>query len=154
VGTPCQDKYVVNGHDELRQRIADTAPKIAATLQGIHQHAPRAKVYILAYEAILPEGPLVAGAPEGCYPQMPMTPGDVPYLRGIEKALNAMIAQQAAANDATFVDTYAASIGHDACQIPTVRWVEPVIPAAPAAPVHPNQLGMIGAKDALVAALP
>ncbi len=136
VGTPCQDKYVVNGHDELRQRIADTAP------------------YILAYEAILPEGPLVAGAPEGCYPQMPMTPGDVPYLRGIEKALNAMIAQQAAANNATFVDTYAASIGHDACQIPTVRWVEPVVPAAPAAPVHPNQLGMTGAKDALVAALP
>ena len=75
-------------------------------------------------------------------------------LRGIEKALNSMIAQQAAANDATFVDTYAASIGHDACQIPTVRWVEPVVPAAPAAPVHPNQLGMTGAKDALVAALP
>ena len=39
LGTPCQDKYVVNGHDELRQRIADTAPKVAATLQGIHQHA-------------------------------------------------------------------------------------------------------------------
>jgi len=85
---------------------------------------------------------------------MPIPPGDVPYLRGIEKALNAMIAQQAAANDATFVDTYAASIGHDACEIPTVRWVEPVVPAAPAAPVHPNQLGMTGAKDAFVAALP
>ena len=154
VGTPCQDKYVVNGHDELRQRIADTAPKVAATLQGIHQRAPRAKIYILAYEALLPEGPLVAGAPEGCYPQMPMTPGDVPYLRGIEKALNTMIAQQASANDATFVDTYAASIGHDACQIPTVRWVEPVAPAAPAAPVHPNQLGMTGAKDAFLAAIP
>ena len=154
LGTPCQDKYVVNGHDELRQRIADTAPKVAATLQGIHQHAPRAKIYILAYEAILPEGPLLAGAPEGCYPQMPMTPGDVPYLRGIEKALNEMIAQQAAANDATFVDTYAASIGHDACQIPTVRWVEPVVPAAPPAPVHPNQLGMTGAKDAFLAAIP
>ena len=42
-----------------------------------------------------------------------MTPGDVPYLRGIQKALNTMIAQQAAANDATFVDTYAASIGHE-----------------------------------------
>ena len=154
VGTPCQDRYVVNGHDELRQRIADTAPKIAATLQGIHQHAPQANIYLLAYEAILPEGPLVAGAPEGCYPQMPFTPGDVPYLRGIEKALNAMLADQAAANGATFVDTYAASIGHDACEIPTVRWVEPVIPAAPAAPVHPNELGMIGAKDALLAALP
>ena len=47
VGTPCQDRYVVNGHDELRQRIADTAPKIAATLQGIHQHAPRAKIYLI-----------------------------------------------------------------------------------------------------------
>ncbi|MDQ6854335.1 MAG: SGNH/GDSL hydrolase family protein, partial [Actinomycetota bacterium] len=88
------------------------------------------------------------------YPQMPMTPGDVPYLRGIEKALNAMLAEQAAANDATFVDTYAASVGHDACQIPSVRWVEPVTPTAPAAPVHPNQLGMTGAKDAFLAQIP
>jgi hypothetical protein len=35
-----------------------------------------------------------------------------------------------------------------------VRRVEPVIPAAPAVPVHPSQLGMTGAKDAFLAAIP
>ena len=153
VGTPCQDKYVVNGHDELRQRIADTAPKVAATLQGIRQHAPRAKIYILAYEAILPEGPLVAGAPEGCYPQMPLTPGDVPYLRGVEEQLNRMLAAQANLNYATFVDTYSPSIGHDVCQPTGVRWIEGVVPTSPAAPLHPNVLGMQAAAAAVLSAL-
>lgn len=146
-GHPCQDRYVVNGHDELAQRIDDTAPKVAAVLQGIHRRSPRARVFVVAYLAILPEtGP-------GCWPQLPMTPEDVPYLRGVEKKLNAMLAQQAAANRATFVDAYTASIGHDACQLPLVRWVEPAIPASPAAPVHPNLFGMQGYATAVQAAI-
>jgi hypothetical protein len=48
---------------------------------------------------------------------------------------------------------YTASIGHDACQPPVIRWVEPVIPVNAAAPVHPNLGGMMGASDLLVAAL-
>src|SRR5829696_6028891 len=61
---------------------------------------------------ILPEsGP-------GCWPQMPIAPEDVPYLRETEKKLNAMLTGQAAANGAKYVDAYAASIGHDACQPP------------------------------------
>jgi hypothetical protein len=53
-----------------------------------------------------------------------------------------MLADQAAAHGAELVDVYAASRGHDACALPVVRWVEPVIPASAAAPVHPNLLGM------------
>lgn len=146
-GHPCQDRYVVNGHDELAERIDNTAPKVAAVLQGIHQRSPKARIFVVAYLAILPEsGP-------GCWPQLPMTPEDVPYLRGVEKKLNAMLAQQAAANRATFVDAYTASIGHDACQLPGTRWVEPVIPASPAAPVHPNLFGMQGYAAAVQAAI-
>ena len=137
-GHPCQDHYVVNGHDELAERIDSTAPKVAAVLQGIHQRSPKARVFVVPYLAILPEsGP-------GCWPQLPIAPEDVPYLRGIEEKLNAMLAQQAAANRAGFVDAYTASIGHDACQLPGFRWVEPVIPASPAAPVHPNLFGIQG----------
>ena len=84
---------------------------------------------------------------------MPIAPDDVPYLRAKEKELNAMLATQAAAAGATYVDVYGPSIGHDACQLPGVRWVEPLIPLAPAAPVHPNALGMRGMADALLAAL-
>ena len=123
---------MVNGHDELADRIDATAPKIAAVLDGIHTRSPKARIFVVGYLAILPEsGP-------GCWPQMPIAPDDVPYLRETEKKLNAMLAAQAAANGAKYVDAYAASIGHDACQLPGFRWVEPTVPTTPAAPVHPN----------------
>jgi lysophospholipase L1-like esterase len=143
-GHPCQDHYVVNGHDELRARIAATAPKVAAVLRGIRERSPHAKILVIPYIAILPEtGP-------GCWPQMPIAPDDVPYLRGIHKELNAMLAEQADANDAKYVDAYTPSIGHDACQLPVIRWVEPAIPASPAAPVHPNLFGMQGYAAAVL----
>jgi hypothetical protein len=73
---------------------------------------------------------------------VPFADADVPYLRAKEHELNGMLATQAAENDATLVDAFAACIGHDACQAPGARWVEPLAPASPAAPGHPNQLGM------------
>ena len=153
VGTPCQDQFVVNGQDTISQRIAAAAPKVAAVLDGIHQRAPRADVFILAYEAIFPESPLTPGGPEGCHPQLPYAPGDVPYLRAKQKEINAMIQQQAAAHGATFVDTYAASIGHDACRSPAVRWVEPTSVQGVGFALHPNAAGMAGARDALLSLL-
>jgi hypothetical protein len=51
------------------------------------------------------------------------------------------------------IDWYTASIGHDACQPPVIRWVEPVVPVNAAAPIHPNLGGMLGASNLLVAAL-
>jgi lysophospholipase L1-like esterase len=146
-GTPCQDKYVVNGRDEISVRIADTAPKVAAVLQGIHSRSPLADVYVVNYLPIFPDsGP-------GCYPQIPVTDGDVAYLRAKQKELNQMLADQAAANSATLVDAYTAGIGHDACQLPGTRWVEPAVPANAAAPLHPNLFGMQGTAGALLAAV-
>jgi lysophospholipase L1-like esterase len=144
-GHPCQDHYVVDGRDELSDRIEMTAPKVAAVLDGIRERAPSARILVVGYLAILPEsGP-------GCWPRMPIAPDDVPYLRGVQKQLNAMLEEQAVAHGAEFVDAYAASVGHDACQLPVVRWVEPVVPASPAAPVHPNLFGMEGYAAAVLA---
>ena len=134
--TPCQDRYVVNGRDEISERIQATAPKVAEVIQGIHARSPAARVFVVNYLPILPD------AGPGCWPQVPVTEGDVPYLREKQKELNAMLAEQAAANGAVLVDAYTAGIGHDACQLPVVRWVEPVAPASPAAPLHPNLFGM------------
>jgi lysophospholipase L1-like esterase len=146
-GTPCQDRYVHDGRDEISERIEATAPLVAAVIQGIHARSPKARVLFVNYAAILPDsGP-------GCWPQMPITDGDVPYVRAKQKELNAMVAAQAAANGAELIDWYTASIGHDACQPPVIRWVEPVVPVNAAAPVHPNLGGMMGASDLLVAAL-
>jgi lysophospholipase L1-like esterase len=135
---PCRDKYVVNGRDTLADKIAATAPKVAAVLQGIHARSPDARVFVVNYAAILPE------TGSGCWPQVPIGFTDVPYLRGVEKNLNAMLAQQAAANGARIVDDYTASIGRDACRSATTRWVEPLVPGNAAAPFHPNARGEAG----------
>jgi lysophospholipase L1-like esterase len=146
-GTPCQDRYVVNGRDEISERIQATAPLVAAVLQGIKDRSPSARILVVNYAAILPHsGP-------GCWPQMPITDGDVPYVRAKQVELNSMLATEGAAAGAELIDWYAASVGHDACQPPAIRWVEPVAPVNAAAPVHPNLGGMMGASDLLVAAL-
>jgi lysophospholipase L1-like esterase len=144
---PCLDKYKPGGVDQLAARIAATAPKVAAVLQGIHTRSPLAKIYILNYPAIFPETGI------GCWPQMPIGFQDVPYLRSTEQGLNAMIAKQAAANGATLVNWYQASIGHDACKSSSNRWVEPLLPGELAAPIHPNKAGMQGGANALIAAV-
>jgi hypothetical protein len=146
-GTPCQDKYVQDGRDEISERIKATAPLVAAVLQGIKARSPKARIFVVNYAAILPHsGP-------GCWPQMPITEGDVPYVRAKQEELNAMVAAEAAAAGARLIDWYAASVGHDACQLPVVRWVEPVAPVNAAAPIHPNLGGMLGASGLLSAAI-
>jgi lysophospholipase L1-like esterase len=145
--TPCRDRYVRNGVDELQQRIADTAPDIAATLQGIRARAPQARIYVVGYPAIVPD------SGNGCWPSLPIAWNDVPYIRSTHKSLNAMLAQQAAANGATYVDVYTPSIGRDACRSAGTRWVEPLVPGNAAAPIHPNARGMDGMAAVVAAAI-
>jgi lysophospholipase L1-like esterase len=145
-GTPCRDTYVVNGHDQISARIAAAAPKVKAVLQGIHGRAPGAKVFVVGYLDISPDDG------SNCYPQMPVTSGDAPYLRDKENELNAMLRTTADSNRAIFVDTHPASIGHDACTAASVRWVEPIA-AVGAAPVHPNAKGMQAVATLLLAAM-
>jgi lysophospholipase L1-like esterase len=145
--TPCKDKYDPGGHDQLAERIAAAAPKVAAVIQGIHARSPKARVFVMNYPAIFPE------TGYGCFPQMPIGFGDVPYLRSTEQHLDQMIAEQAAANGATLVNWYAASIGHDSCKSLSNRWVEPLIPSEFAFPIHPNKAGMAGGAATLEAAI-
>ncbi len=144
--TPCKDKYDAGGHDQLAERIANTAPKVAAVIQGIHSRAPNARVFVTNYPSIFP------ATGSGCWPQLPIGFGDVPYLRSTQIGLNNMVAQQAAANGATLVNWYNASLGHDACKSQSNRWVEPLIPGELTAPLHPTKAGMQGAANLLIAA--
>ena len=145
-GSPCRDMYVRDGQDEISRRIAETAPKVDAVLDGIRARSPQARILVVNYSAIFPH------TGDGCYPQMPVARGDVPYLRAKQEELNAMLADQAAANGAGLVDVYAASRGHDACAPPGVRWVEPYVPVNAAAPLHPNLFGMQAMADLVVTA--
>jgi len=119
---------------------------VAAVLQGIHTRSPNARVFVVDYPDILPSG-------IGCWPTVPLSFGDVPYLHATEERLNSMLATTAAANAATLVDWYGPSIGHDACKGSSTRWVEPLIPGELSAPVHPNKAGMVGAAAVLEAAI-
>lgn len=146
-GSPCRNRYVVGGVDTLAQRIQDTEPKIAAAIQGIRQRSPGATVFVVGYPTIVPDSGY------GCWPSLPLAWNDVPYLRSTHKALNAMIATQAQANGAIYVDVYTPSIGRDACRSSSTRWVEPLVPSNPAAPVHPNARGMAGMGTVVAGAI-
>jgi hypothetical protein len=135
-GTACRDFYNRGGGDEIAKRIKDTAPDIDAALKAIGERSPDARVLVVGYPTLLPDtGP-------GCFPELPLSPGDVAYLRGVEKRLNAMLADRAEAADVEYVDTYTPTIGHDLCQPPGFRWIEGFAPVSPAAPVTLNALGM------------
>jgi len=144
-GSPCRDQYT-RGGDQISARIAATAPKVDAVLDGIRLRSPAARVLVVNYSAIFPH------SGSGCWPRMPVTPRDVYWLRSKHEELNAMLAQQAAANGAFVVDVYNASRGRDACTGSGTRWVEPYIPGNAAAPLHPNLRGMQAMAAMVVAA--
>jgi lysophospholipase L1-like esterase len=146
-GSPCKNQYTAGGVDQLQARIDSTAPKVASVLQAVHQAAPSAKVVVVGYPDILPN------SGSGCWPVVPFAWGDVPYLRNTEKSLNTMLAATAAANGASYVDTYTPTIGHDACQSGSNRWIEGLVPGTSAAPFHPNALGEQAMANATIAFL-
>jgi lysophospholipase L1-like esterase len=147
IGSPCKDYYTAGGVDQNAVIIGATAPKIARILADIHHRAPRARVLVVGYPDILPQ------AGPGCWPQVSIAPADLPYVRSVEQGLNAMLAAQAARNGATFVDTYASSIGHDVCRDLGTRWVEWLVLGSEAAPFHPNALAMLNDSGQVLAAL-
>jgi lysophospholipase L1-like esterase len=135
LGNPCEQQATTGGTDIYAQRIAATEPKVAGVLEGIRQRSPEATVVLVGYLRILPPT-------GGCYPILPIARGDVPYLDGVQRQLTAMLAEQANDHSAIFVDSYAGSLGHDACQLPGAKWVEGTVPTSPATPIHPNAAGM------------
>ena len=146
-GTACRDHWAPGGNDRVAARIEATKPKIAAVLQGIHQRAPQARVAIVGYPDVLPKNG------ESCWPMVPLSPDDIRYIDELLVRINAMIAGQAAANDADFVDTYADSGGHDVCKLPPERWFEGLVPTEPAYPLHPNGKGEASMARSAIALL-
>ncbi len=145
-GTACRDHYAPGGNDTVAAKIEAAKPKIAAVLRGIHQRSPRARVAIVGYPNVLPKS-------GNCYPTVPLSPDDVRYIDELIIRINAMIAGQAGANDAEFVDTYDDSVGHDVCKLPPERWFEGLVPTEPAFPLHPNAKGEASMGRSVIAVL-
>jgi hypothetical protein len=134
-GTACKDHYTAGGVDPNVTSINATGPKVAAAIQGIHARAPHAEVVIVGY----PDGLPVNGT--SCWPLVPISAGDVTYFNSLEQRLNAVLATAAATNNAVFVDTFRSTIGHDACKLPGVAWINGIFPNSIAFPLHPNLMG-------------
>ena len=89
-GSPCESHYTSGGTDQLAARVAAEAPRLTAVLQAIHSRAPGARVLLVGYPDMFPQQ-------GGCWPAVPITDGDIAYLRGIEGQINGMLARAAAA---------------------------------------------------------
>ncbi len=145
-GSPCQAHYTSGGTDQLAASVTAEAPKIAQVLAAIAERAPQARVVVVGYPDMFPQS-------GGGWPAVPVTDGDVAYLRGIEARANDMLAATARAARATFVNTYAATTGHDFCTPAKVRDVEGLLPGSPVLPFHPNARGQAAIAAAVLAAL-
>jgi hypothetical protein len=130
-GSPCKDRYGSSFEDTIN---TVTYPSLVKTLDAVREKTPTATVAILGYPWIMP----VSG---GCFTKMPIAQGDVPYVRGIQVTLNEAVRRAAAATGSTYVNFSTVSNGHDACQPPGVRWIEPVLQGTNPVIVHPNALG-------------
>lgn len=145
-GSPCEAHYAPGGHDQLAAGVAAETPKMAEILATIGARAPRARIVVVGYPDMFPRS-------GGCWPAVPITNGDIAYLRGIEVKVNAMLAAAAKAAGATFVNTYAPTTGHDFCTPESVRDVEGLVPGSLALPFHPNARGQQAMANAVLAAI-
>jgi lysophospholipase L1-like esterase len=145
-GSPCKQSYTLFGTDEIGSRVDATAPRIEAVLEEIRTRSPQATVLLVGYPALFPDDGTA------CRETVALATGDFPWIRDKEKQLNSMLAQQAGAHGATYVDAYTPSVGHDVCKPAGVRWIEPE-DTAEAAGFHPNAAGHRSTADAVLASL-
>ncbi len=133
-GDRCRSHYQSGGVDTEMQKINSVQSLVAAVVQGIHARAPRAKVLVVGYPDGLPQNGT------NCYPIVPFSDADVSWFNSLEIDLNSVLASAAAANAATYVNTFSSSIGHDACA-GSNAWVNGLLPTSAAFPLHPNAAG-------------
>jgi lysophospholipase L1-like esterase len=144
-GNPCQRQFTVDGVDTIKAQLTRTRANITAVLAAIHQRSPHAKVLAVGYPRIAP--------PSGTCPNvLPFADGDYAWLSSVEEALNAAVAGAAADGDASYVDTFTPSLGHDACA-GAAAWINGKDVQLTAAPYHPNFAGETALAKIAYAAL-
>ncbi|WP_369360548.1 SGNH/GDSL hydrolase family protein [Streptomyces sp. cg2] len=140
-GSPCHDFY----GNTLSRRLDSAATRLADGLRKLSAKAPKAKVVVVGYPAVLPDDP------KKCLGKMPVTTGDLRFLRSVLGELNDKVARTATAAGAAYVDTFGPTKGHDSCS--TSPWIEGLLPTSPAAPLHPNATGERAMSQAVLRAL-
>ncbi|ACU96276.1 SGNH/GDSL hydrolase family protein [Saccharomonospora viridis] len=143
-GSPCREHFTVDGVDTLKAAIERTRDDVEEVLVGIRQRSPEATILLIGYPRIAP--------PHGTCPDiLPFADGDYAWLNDIEETLNAALATAAtnSGTGTTFIDTYPASLGHDACS--DHAWIQgKTLNPIGAAHYHPNRWGMEGVAEVIL----
>ena len=142
-GSPCRTEF---GAEPTRTVARKTANDVEQGLRRIREKAPNAHLVVVGYPWLMP-------ARTSCRPAVGIADGDVAYVHGVQAALNRAISSAAQKAGATFVDTSARSIGHEACSPRGMRWIEPQVGADSSIVMHPNILGQRALADAVDAVL-
>jgi hypothetical protein len=130
-GAPCKEHF----EGFVKATREEFQPIQEAALAKIHVLAPNAKVFVVGYPDITP-------ANGYCPSAMPWTTGDMKWFRNeVQIPGNETLKLEAQHTGAVFVNTFPNSIGHDVCERPGVRWIEPLIGSLTGVPVHPNAMG-------------
>lgn len=106
-GSPCQDFMRSGGRDRLLSALAATRTRVTKIVGEVRKLAPEAMVLVVGYPQIV--------SPENTCEKLPLAPGDYAYAEEVNLALTEALRSAAEANDATYVDVWAASKGHDIC---------------------------------------
>jgi hypothetical protein len=131
VGAPCKEHL----EGFVKAVRAFYVPLEEAALAKIHVLAPNAKVFVVGYPDITP-------AQGYCPSMLPWTTGDMKWFRNdVQIPGNETLKREAQNTGAVYVNTFANSIGHDLCERPGVRWIEPLIGSLTGVAVHPNAMG-------------
>ncbi|MFJ5232175.1 SGNH/GDSL hydrolase family protein [Kitasatospora sp. NPDC088391] len=147
---PCRAYYTTGtGRGEVQRKLAAAGDRLGSALDEIKRRAPRARVLVVGYPALLPQDPTGCASTLGSG----VAPADIAFVAEQEQQLNTMLRQRAGSAGAAFVDTYAASSGHDMCAAEGERWIEPLSAAPGLAPIHPNARGQQGMAAAVLTSL-
>ncbi|MFZ2511431.1 MAG: SGNH/GDSL hydrolase family protein [Gordonia sp. (in: high G+C Gram-positive bacteria)] len=140
-GAPCAAALRTQLFDAVDHRVR---PNLVAGLRAVVAQAPRAQVVVTGYPWLLP-------ATGGCFDEVSVATGDVPFLRALQRRLNDAVRMAATAAGVTYVDLEAVSAGRDVCAGEQQRWISPA--GRGPGSLHPTARGQQGIADAVQAAL-
>lgn len=142
-GAPCRQEMTAGGRDVLRAALTRMGRDLTVALRRIRQRAPQAQVLVVGYPQIV--------SPDHTCSRLPLARGDYAYAARTNLALNAALRGAAKASGSTYVDVYAASLGHDVCSADA--WINgSVTDQRRALAYHPFAVEQAAVADLVVAA--
>ncbi|MDO3646125.1 SGNH/GDSL hydrolase family protein [Nocardia mangyaensis] len=130
---------------EWDRRIDAIAPAYAAALDEIARRAPRATVFVDGWPTYLTD--------TSCPAMLGLLDADAAYIQSKFDRLNTVVAGEAAAHGAVYLDTVTASREFGMCADPALRWFDPILADQTLLPYHPTLAGQRGVAALIVDAV-